>query len=149
MELAIFTNMVMVSDGEGRVLVQNRVHGSWTGYAFPGGHVERGEAFAVSARREVREETGLDIGELRLRGIKQFPTEEGARYVVFLYTALAVGGTLRGSEEGDVFWVRPEELEPSRLAPYFADLLRCFSTEDRQELCYYEDETGNWVLEEY
>ena len=56
-----FTNMVMVEDKEtGKVLVQERTK-SWTGISFPGGHVEQFESITDSARREVKEETGLDV----------------------------------------------------------------------------------------
>ena len=42
-ERAVFTNMCMISDGAGNVLVQNRRSKDWPGITFPGGHVEPGE----------------------------------------------------------------------------------------------------------
>ena len=81
-EQAIFTNMCMIEDGEGRVLIQDRKNPNWPGYTFPGGHVEPGESFVGSVIREVREETGLTIEHPTLCGIKQFQTKEGARYLV-------------------------------------------------------------------
>ena len=44
-------------------------------YAFPGGHLEYMESFEECARREVREETGMEIGELEfslLANIKEY-----------------------------------------------------------------------------
>lgn len=99
-ERAIFTNMCMVCDGEGRVLVQDRQSPDWPGVTFPGGHVEPGESFTQSVIREVREETGLTVEHPRLCGIKQFQTEQGARYVVLLYRADRFSGTLTSSDEG-------------------------------------------------
>jgi 8-oxo-dGTP diphosphatase len=59
------TNMVMIEDKTtGKVLVQERIK-SWCGLTFPGGHVEEGESFVDSAVREVKEETGLDVKNLR------------------------------------------------------------------------------------
>ena len=81
-ERAIFTNMCMIEDGEGRVLIQDRKDPNWPGYTFPGGHVEPGESFVGSVIREVWEETGLTIEHPTLCGIKQFQTKEGARYLV-------------------------------------------------------------------
>ena len=60
-ETAVFTNMCMVYDEKGNVLVQNRVDPEWGGITFPGGHVEKGESFTDSVIREIREETGLTI----------------------------------------------------------------------------------------
>lgn len=60
-ELAVFANLCMVYDDQGRVLVQERCKPPWSGIAFPGGHVEPGESFRESVVREVYEETGLRI----------------------------------------------------------------------------------------
>ena len=63
------TNMVMVQDkSTGKVIVQERVK-SWCGISFPGGHVENGESIYDSAVREIKEETGLRITNLKYCGI--------------------------------------------------------------------------------
>ena len=67
--------MCMISDGDGNILVEERVKNDWRGIAFPGGHVEPGEAFTDSVVREVQEETGLDRESPRLCGVKQFQTD--------------------------------------------------------------------------
>ena len=65
-EKVILTNMCMVYDGKGNILVQERVNKDWTGISFPGGHVEPGESFVRSVIREVWEETGLTVESPRL-----------------------------------------------------------------------------------
>ena len=56
------TNMCMICDGEGNVLVQDKKSSSsWHGWNFPGGHVEKGEYVTPSVVREVKEESGLDV----------------------------------------------------------------------------------------
>ena len=83
-EQAIFTNMCMVFDDSGRILVQDRVSKNWPGLTFPGGHIDKGESFTKSVIREVWEETGLTIKSPTLCGVKQFQTREDERYVVLL-----------------------------------------------------------------
>lgn len=138
-EKAIFTNMCMISDGRGNILVEERVKNDWRGIAFPGGHVEAGEAFCDSVVREVREETGLSIEEPRLCGVKQFYTDEGERYVVFLYKTNRFSGELHSSCEGRVFWIKREELEKYELAADFADLVRVFEEAELSEFFCYEE----------
>lgn len=46
------TNMCMICDGKGNVLVQSKVnHPIWHGWNFPGGHVEKGEYVTPSVIR--------------------------------------------------------------------------------------------------
>ena len=51
---------------DGKVLLGKRrnAHGEGT-WAFPGGHLEFNESIEACARREVREETGLEIADVR------------------------------------------------------------------------------------
>ena len=46
-ETVVLTNMCMVYDGEGNMLVQDRLNPEWPGVTFPGGHVEPGESFTL------------------------------------------------------------------------------------------------------
>ena len=138
-EKAIFTNMCMISDGQGNILVEERVKDDWCGIAFPGGHVEPGEAFTDSVVREVREETGLTVESPRLCGVKQFYTDEGERYVVFLYRSDKFSGELKSSAEGRVFWIKRSELKKYALAADFADLVRVFEAAELSEFFCYEE----------
>lgn len=146
MEQVIFTTLCMVSDGKGHVLVQQRVGGSWAGLAFPGGHVEPGESFTRSVIREVQEETGYMIEHPQLCGIKQFPLEDGGRYIVLLYKADRFEGTLRSSEEGEVFWLRRDEMQNCNLAPDMLEMMELFEDETKSEFYYYE-ESGEWKFD--
>ena len=142
-ETVTLTNMCMVTDGT-RVLVQNRVDPDWSGYTFPGGHVEAGESFTDAVIREVREETGLTIEAPRLCGIKDWPEEDGSRYMVLLYRAERFSGTLVSSGEGEVSWVELDALRSLPLADSMENMLRVFLEEDLSEQ-YYLLENGKWV----
>ena len=142
-EKAIITNMCMVCDHAGNILVQDRQKPDWPGLCFPGGHVEPGESFVESVIREVREETGLTIENPKLCGTKQFQTEDGERYVVLFYRTDRFSGTLRSSEEGEVFWIPRESLGQYRLSVDFMDMLRIFESDNLCEFYYYK-ENGGW-----
>ena len=143
MEEVELTNMCMVCDGKGNVLVQNKKGDrTWHGWNFPGGHVEQGEFVTPSVIREVREETGLTIENPKLCGIKEFQKEQdGKRFIVFLYVASRFSGELRSSAEGDVFWYPLSELKRSKeLADGFSEMLPVFTSEEISEVFY----TNNW-----
>ncbi|MBQ9747156.1 MAG: 8-oxo-dGTP diphosphatase [Clostridia bacterium] len=141
-ECAIFTNLCMISDGKGNVLVQDRRKEDWRGVTFPGGHVLPGESFTASVIREVWEETGLVIEDPVLCGVKQFPTDTGARYVVLCYRAEYFTGALHSSEEGDVFWVRRDELASYPLAPDLMPLLTMMESDTLSEFYLYREGAG-------
>ena len=143
MEEVELTNMCMVCDAKGNVLVQNKKGDrTWHGWNFPGGHVEQGEFVTPSVIREVREETGLTIENPKLCGIKEFQKEQdGKRFIVFLYVASRFSGELRSSDEGDVFWYPLSELKRSKeLADGFSEMLPVFTSDEISEVFY----TKNW-----
>lgn len=132
-ENVILTNMVMVYNEQGEILVQQKVDDDWTGLCFPGGHIEKEESFVQSTIREIKEETGLDILNPKLCGIKQFYTDEGERYIVLLFKTNKYSGSLKSSDEGEVFWIKPEKLSEYQLAVSFMEMYKVFTNDDISE----------------
>lgn len=140
-EMVELTNMCMVEDGKGNVLVQNRLDPNWSGIVYPGGHVKAGESITASVIREIREETGLTIENPTLCGVKQFWLDNGVRYIVFLFRADTFTGELHGSEEGDAFWLPREELFEHQTVESFEGLVHVFETPECSEVYYKNGET--------
>lgn len=138
------TTLIMVTDSQGRMLVQDRLDPKWGGVCFPGGHVEPGESFVHAAIREMQEETGLSIEAPKLCGVKQFPIE-GGRYIVFCFRTDQYSGNLRDSSEGPVFWVKKEELGSYRLSSHFMEVINLFEQDSLSEL-YWKVQNGDWQL---
>ena len=105
---------VVVQDG--RALIVKRAHeprkGEWS---LPGGIVELGETLIEAARREIKEETGLDVevGEVievfdrvhRLDGRIQY------HFVIVDYLCRPIGGTLQAGDDAEgVAWVTGDEI---------------------------------------
>lgn len=68
------TTDCVVFDGEGRVLLIRRKNPPFQGsYALPGGFVEVGERVEDACRRELQEETGVEVGPLSLIGVYSDP----------------------------------------------------------------------------
>lgn len=129
----------MVYDDAGNILVQDRAKQDWPGLAFPGGHVEHLESFTQSVIREVKEETGLDIENPILCGIKQFQTEDDNRYVVLFFKTNKYKGSLTPSDEGEVFWINRNDLAHYTLSIDFEEMLLIFESNTLSEFYYYKD----------
>lgn len=132
---------------DGQLLLQNRTRKEWSGYTFPGGHVEPGESFVDAVIREIREETGLTISRPLLCGVKQFPIDKG-RYLVLLFKTDIFEGELlpaEQAEEGCVEWIDRDRLEELELAEGFLEMLPVFEREDINEFQYVV-ENGEWTV---
>jgi 8-oxo-dGTP diphosphatase len=70
-----------------------------------GGHVERGETVHAAAEREIREEAGLSVSGLRLRGVVTIDTGQAAGIGLYVYSAHAATRQVRASAEGELLWV--------------------------------------------
>jgi len=99
-----------------RVLLIRRgsepLKGEWS---IPGGLVELGEELADGVRRELKEETGLDVEPLQVLTVFDRITRDGDRvryhYVIVDYVCRRRGGRLKpDSDVVDARWVRHEDL---------------------------------------
>lgn len=101
-------------ENNGRWLMMHRVKkdadenaGKWIG---PGGHLLENETPEECVRREVREETGLELRDLKLRGIITFILPDWGNELTFLYTARTDRTELPECEEGILRWVPMDEV---------------------------------------
>lgn len=152
MEIVKLTNMCKVINPEnGKVLVQERIK-SWKGIAFPGGKVNLGESIALSVKREILEETGLTVSDLKLCGIKDwYDSRTNERYLVFLYkTDKFEGNLIDETYEGKNYWITEEDLKQEKLADDFDKVLKIYNNDNLSEMFYddnkNEDENIRWDL---
>ncbi len=107
----------------GRVLLIRRgrepMKGEWS---IPGGVVELGESLGAAVRRELREETGLEIQPVAVLEVFDRIVRRKGRvryhYVIVDYACRKRGGRLRpASDVREARWVRPQDLPRYRLSP--------------------------------
>ena len=87
---------------------KDRFAGRWDGI---GGHVEAGEDLHEAARREVREEAGVDVPQLQLRGLIHESGMVGHHYVVFLFTGEAPSADVASPEGLELRWHAAESVD--------------------------------------
>lgn len=144
----ILTNLCLIEDtSTNKVVLQYRSperYKKWSGYAFPGGHIEEGESLVESVIREVYEETGLTIADPKLVAVKDWEPDEGGRYIVFCYKATEFTGQLRSSDEGEVSWVEKDQLEKLDLSYDMLPLLEVMEDPDLSEYYYRKRTDDDW-----
>ncbi|WP_327286297.1 MULTISPECIES: NUDIX hydrolase [unclassified Streptomyces] len=118
---------VIVRDEQGRVLIVNPVYKErWN---LPGGHLEEGELPTAAARREVREEIGLDleIGDLL---VSAWVTRAEGSHVFYVFDGPQLSPeqqraiTLQESEIGEIRFCLPEDIPPSMIPPFALGIWR-------------------------
>lgn len=108
----------VIHDPAGRVLLIRRKNEPFqSAFALPGGFVDIGETLEAACRREVREETGLEVGELALIGVYSDPARDPRGHTVsaaFLATQPVTADPVAGDDAAAAEWVG--DWRPHRLA---------------------------------
>lgn len=143
-----FTHLVsvaaLVTNDEGKILL---VNSPWRGWEYPGGLIEPGESFEAALRREVREESGVEIEITGFVGI----CKNVARDIVNIdFTARYVGGALTTSDEStEVGWFTFEEAMAIITFPLTKKrLINMCSGDKNVHLFGFRREAGFEVVEE-
>lgn len=112
----------LILDEKGRIFLVKAP--KWRGkYALVGGHVEFGESLESALKREVKEETNLDVSGLDFLGLQEAiysdAFSEKKHFIFFDYACRAKEGEVILNEEAtDYLWVRPEEALLLPLNPF-------------------------------
>lgn len=113
---------ILIVDEQSRLLLMKRSDsGCW---GPPGGAVEPGELVETAARREVQEETGLDVGALTLFGVfsgpelyYKYPNGDEVYNVTIMYLSQDISGKISLNDEHTEWrWFASSEI-PENLSP--------------------------------
>ena len=120
----ILTNMCMLYKEDGSFLIIDRKKQDWPGINFPGGHVEDEESIPESVIREMKEETGYNLHSVEECGYFEWnvPKEE-VRHLAILFRSKDFSGEMHSSKEGELFWIKEEDLKGKALSLDFDKVL--------------------------
>lgn len=115
---SIFTLCVVRDDN--KILVQRREKTPFKGYwNAPGGKVEVQETPIEACLREVFEETGLHLNEVRFRGVMTVSSssKQQSTQLLMLFDSDNFNGELLSSLEGVVDWIELDKIYSSKNVP--------------------------------
>jgi 8-oxo-dGTP diphosphatase len=122
------TAAAVIVDDRGRVLLLKHVFRVGSGWGIPGGFISKGEQPEEAVRREVREETGLEIEDVTLvfaRTLKQY------NQIEFYFRCRPVGrAEPQGIEIKDARWFATDELPENLSRDQWRLIERTLKTRD-------------------
>ena len=133
----IITNICLIYD-KNKILVIDRKKNDWPGLTFPGGHVEKNENFIESVKREVKEETGLNIKAPILCGIEEFKSDDVDRNIMLYYKTNKFTGKIKSSKEGEVFWINKNDLDKYKLSLDLKRIYKVMMDDTLNGIVYYK-----------
>ncbi len=113
-QIVLVVSVSIIKDEEVLMIKENKsdVRNKWN---FPGGQVETGEDILYAARREVKEETGLDVELTYTTGIYNFISSSQDQVIMFHFIGQVTGGSINLVEDEiiDSTWVKVSDLVKS------------------------------------
>lgn len=138
----ILCNMIKINRGNDVLVLDKVKKYGWEGLTFPGGHVENMESITDSVIREAKEETNLDVENIRYIGmISWYDMDNYDRIVGFLYETDDFSGELvKENIEGTLEFIDYEELKKmDGHSDSMDEIFAIYDGKYSEIVLYYED----------
>jgi 8-oxo-dGTP diphosphatase len=144
--------LCFITHGDEVLLLRGGPHKRlWAGlYNGVGGHVEPSEGIRAAVLREVKEETGLDAGDVRLRGVVHVDVDDPIRGVLFfVFTATAPSKQVVPTQDGSLEWIAARDLPFEQMVedlPVILPVVLAMGPADPPFFATYSYDAGNRLV---
>lgn len=133
------TVSAIIFNPEGKILLC-KSHKWENKYVIPGGHIELGEKMEKALKREILEETGLDIYDIKLIGLKESiysNTFHEKKHFIFIdYICKTYSSDVTLNDESEQYeWINIEQIEHYDLGGFTKELLLKLRNKNESENC--------------
>ena len=138
----ILCNMIKINRGNDVLVLDKVKKYGWEGLTFPGGHVEKVESITESVIREAKEETNLDIENIKYVGmISWYDMDNNDRIIGFLYETNDFSGELiKENIEGTLEFIDYEDLKNmDGHSDSMGEIFAIYDGKYSEIVLYYED----------
>lgn len=138
----ILCNMIKINRGNDVLVLDKVKKYGWEGLTFPGGHVEKVESITESVIREAKEETNLDIENIKYVGmISWYDIDNNDRIIGFLYETDDFSGELvKENVEGTLEFIDYEDLKNmDGHSDSMGEIFAIYDGKYSEIVLYYED----------
>lgn len=121
----------LIVNGEGEILLV-RSYKWGSKYTVPGGHIELGERSETAAKREVKEEVGLEVEPVRLLLVQEaiYPADyiKHEHYIFLDYLCRASSSEVKldGKEIQEYLWTTPSDALQLDLESFTRNLVEAY-----------------------
>lgn len=131
MQKGLIVHMIIANDhGEVLILQRSKRNDFLPEYwDIPGGTLEDGEDPTVGVIRETKEESGLDVSNVKLFFQKSnIDSSKNKQFVTLIFhTNISIANVIINPEEHDTFtWIKPEDIANYKVVDYLHDCLRAY-----------------------
>lgn len=120
----------LIFNQEGEILLV--ASPKWRGkYVIPGGHIETGETIEQALKREVKEETNLDVFDIKFISFQEFIYNEDfheKRHFIFLDYACKTNDkeVILNKEGSEYVWIDIDKISKLSIEPYTLNTIKHF-----------------------
>ena len=120
--------LIFNQEGKLFLMKSHKWRGKWV---VPGGHIELGESMEAALRREVREETALDVYDIEFLCFQEFVFDEAfwkrRHFIFFDFACRTDGSDVTLNDEGQAYvWAFPTEALALPIEPYTEYAIRAY-----------------------